>query len=261
MIENIAQRIDGNNRRHLQFADLNGINAQPAFHRPIHTAQLADRRARARAKSAAHDFLSTKRRLARRAPHRRIGSNARAAVAQVIYIALHHNRNERHSCVVADLLEPTHHAVGRRQTVRRAARKHDRIDGRRIGHRRYDGRLTRCRSSAAYFDADRRSLRKYYRRHAGFRPIVLRVADEYSLQIPNVYFPQCRRLHRRDHQQHSEQYRREPRLDHIDPSNSRLIKLFISTAYSSGNSFAIGSTKPRTIIARASFSSIPRAVR
>ena len=47
----------------------------------------------------------------------------------------------------------------------------------------------------------------------------------------------------------------------IVPSNSILTKLFISTAYSSGSSFAIGSTKPRTIIARASSSSIPRLIR
>ena len=47
----------------------------------------------------------------------------------------------------------------------------------------------------------------------------------------------------------------------IVPSSSILTKLFISTAYSSGSSFAIGSTKPRTIIARASSSSIPRLIR
>ena len=47
----------------------------------------------------------------------------------------------------------------------------------------------------------------------------------------------------------------------IAPSNSILTRLFISTAYSSGSSFAIGSTKPRTIIARASSSSMPRLIR
>ena len=43
----------------------------------------------------------------------------------------------------------------------------------------------------------------------------------------------------------------------IAPSNSKLIKLFISTAYSSGSSFEIGYANPLTIIAFASSSEIP----
>ena len=43
----------------------------------------------------------------------------------------------------------------------------------------------------------------------------------------------------------------------IAPSNSKLIKLFISTAYSSGSSFEIGYAKPLTIMAFASSSEIP----
>ena len=46
-----------------------------------------------------------------------------------------------------------------------------------------------------------------------------------------------------------------------EPSIWSWISLFISTAYSSGSSFVIGSTKPETIIALASASEIPRLIR
>ncbi len=45
------------------------------------------------------------------------------------------------------------------------------------------------------------------------------------------------------------------------PSISSLIRLFISTAYSTGSSLAIGSAKPVTIIAFASSSEMPRLIR
>lgn len=45
------------------------------------------------------------------------------------------------------------------------------------------------------------------------------------------------------------------------PSISSLIRLFISTAYSSGSSFDTGSAKPFTIIVRASSSDTPRLIR
>ena len=46
-----------------------------------------------------------------------------------------------------------------------------------------------------------------------------------------------------------------------EPSIWSWISRFISTAYSSGSSFVIGSTKPETIIALASVSEIPRLIR
>ena len=46
-----------------------------------------------------------------------------------------------------------------------------------------------------------------------------------------------------------------------EPSIWSWISRFISTAYSSGSSFVIGSTKPETIIARASASDRPRDIR
>src|SRR5713226_8197985 len=46
-----------------------------------------------------------------------------------------------------------------------------------------------------------------------------------------------------------------------DPSICSWIKRFISTAYSSGSSLVIGSTKPETIIADASASDRPRLIR
>ena len=45
------------------------------------------------------------------------------------------------------------------------------------------------------------------------------------------------------------------------PSISSLIRLFISTAYSSGSSFDTGSANPFTIIVRASSSDTPRLIR
>ena len=51
-------------------------------------------------------------------------------------------------------------------------------------------------------------------------------------------------------------------LDHpTDPSIWSWMSRFISTAYSSGSSFVIGSTKPETIIADASASDRPRDIR
>ena len=47
----------------------------------------------------------------------------------------------------------------------------------------------------------------------------------------------------------------------IDPSNSKLIKLFISTAYSTGSSFDIGYANPLTIIAFASSSDKPLLIK
>ena len=47
----------------------------------------------------------------------------------------------------------------------------------------------------------------------------------------------------------------------IAPSISSLIRLFISTAYSSGNSLETGLAKPLTIMVRASSSEIPRLIR
>ena len=47
----------------------------------------------------------------------------------------------------------------------------------------------------------------------------------------------------------------------IAPSISSLMRLFISTAYSSGSSFDTGSAKPFTIMVRASSSEIPRLIR
>ena len=47
----------------------------------------------------------------------------------------------------------------------------------------------------------------------------------------------------------------------IAPSISSLIRLFISTAYSSGSSLEMGSAKPFTIIVRASSSEMPRLMR
>ena len=47
----------------------------------------------------------------------------------------------------------------------------------------------------------------------------------------------------------------------IAPSISSLMRLFISTAYSSGSSLETGSAKPFTIIVRASSSEIPRLIR
>ena len=50
--------------------------------------------------------------------------------------------------------------------------------------------------------------------------------------------------------------------DHpTEPSIWSWISRFISTAYSSGSSFVIGSTKPETIIALASASERPRLIR
>ena len=46
-----------------------------------------------------------------------------------------------------------------------------------------------------------------------------------------------------------------------EPSICSWISRFISTAYSSGSSFVIGSTKPETIIALASASESPRLIR
>src|SRR5215210_3057270 len=46
-----------------------------------------------------------------------------------------------------------------------------------------------------------------------------------------------------------------------DPSICNWIRRFISTAYSSGSSFVIGSTKPETTIAEASASDSPRDIR
>ena len=46
-----------------------------------------------------------------------------------------------------------------------------------------------------------------------------------------------------------------------DPSICSWIRRFISTAYSSGSSLVIGSTKPETIIADASASESPRDIR
>ena len=46
-----------------------------------------------------------------------------------------------------------------------------------------------------------------------------------------------------------------------DPSIWSWMRRFISTAYSSGSSFVIGSTKPETIIADASASESPRLMR
>ena len=46
-----------------------------------------------------------------------------------------------------------------------------------------------------------------------------------------------------------------------EPSICSWIRRFISTAYSSGSSFVIGSTKPLTIIADASVSESPRDIR
>ncbi len=46
-----------------------------------------------------------------------------------------------------------------------------------------------------------------------------------------------------------------------EPSICSWIRRFISTAYSSGSSFVIGSTKPETIIALASASESPRLMR
>ena len=46
-----------------------------------------------------------------------------------------------------------------------------------------------------------------------------------------------------------------------EPSICSWISRFISTAYSSGSSFVIGSTKPETIIAEASASESPRDIR
>src|SRR5437870_5134739 len=46
-----------------------------------------------------------------------------------------------------------------------------------------------------------------------------------------------------------------------EPSISRAISRFSSTAYSSGNSFTIGSTNPRTIIFIASSPLMPRLIR
>src|SRR4029450_9716090 len=51
-------------------------------------------------------------------------------------------------------------------------------------------------------------------------------------------------------------------VDHpTEPSIWSWISRFISTAYSSGSSFVIGSTKPETIIAEASASERPRDIR
>jgi len=47
----------------------------------------------------------------------------------------------------------------------------------------------------------------------------------------------------------------------IEPSISNLIRRFISTAYSIGNSFVNGSMKPITIISVASSSEIPRDIK
>ena len=47
----------------------------------------------------------------------------------------------------------------------------------------------------------------------------------------------------------------------IAPSNSKFIKLFISTAYSTGNSFDIGDANPLTIIAFASSSDKPLVIK
>src|SRR5690242_16861724 len=53
-----------------------------------------------------------------------------------------------------------------------------------------------------------------------------------------------------------------PLDDHpTEPSICNWISRFISTAYSSGSSFVIGSTKPETIIAAASASESPRDIR
>ena len=52
-----------------------------------------------------------------------------------------------------------------------------------------------------------------------------------------------------------------PRHQPIVPSNSIVMRLFISTAYSKGSALAMGSTKPRTIMARASSSLMPRLIR
>ena len=47
----------------------------------------------------------------------------------------------------------------------------------------------------------------------------------------------------------------------IAPSISSLIRLFISTAYSSGSSLETGLAKPLTIMVRASSSEMPRLIR
>ena len=52
-----------------------------------------------------------------------------------------------------------------------------------------------------------------------------------------------------------------PRRQPTDPSICSWIRRFISTAYSSGSSLVIGSTKPETIIALASASERPRDMR
>ena len=48
---------------------------------------------------------------------------------------------------------------------------------------------------------------------------------------------------------------------YMEPFSSRLIRLFISTAYSKGSALETGSTKPRTSMARASSSLRPRLIR
>ncbi len=60
---------------------------------------------------------------------------------------------------------------------------------------------------------------------------------------------------------HGDEVRALDRDQPTDPSIWSWISRFISTAYSSGSSFVIGSTKPDTIIALASDSESPRDMR
>ena len=113
-----------------EIADLHRMVADAALLRPHHTAEFADGGTGAGADRAAQGLIFGQCLLTGCIAHGTVGSDRRTAIGKIINRALHHQRNEGKTCIIADavILQTLHHAVGCRQSVGAAAGQYDGMD-------------------------------------------------------------------------------------------------------------------------------------
>ena len=135
-IDDVADRVDGDERGDGDAADLDRCRADAALHRPADAEQLADRGAGAGADVALGERIA-RRRFARGVAGGGIGADARVADPE---IEQDRRRNDRHDerrrdaidgradrRADAALVEPAHHAARRVEAEGAAAGEHDRV--------------------------------------------------------------------------------------------------------------------------------------
>ena len=178
-VMDIPQRVEGDDRADLYFAQLNGIAADPCLHGCFHAGNLPDRGAASGAVIAVPVIRGFHGALRGFIAHGRVRPDGRITDRQVIEIRLRHQRHPGEPRIISDavFLQICHHPVGGSQTVRAAARQNNRVNLLHRHQRVQQLALTGSRPSAAHVEAGTHAFLTNQYRTSGGGCFVFRLAD------------------------------------------------------------------------------------